>query len=84
MFEHRLSFRSIPFCMAFLAWVHAASALPNDPATAPSPHDVAKNRYISFAPNNGATPVAFDVNMTASAYTDSAVYRRLLRYSACE
>ena len=34
------------------------------PALAPFPHNRAKNRYISFAPNNGAESVAFRVEKT--------------------
>ena len=34
---------------------------------APPPHDARKNRYISFDPNS-AGPVAFQVEMTASAF----------------
>ena len=38
------------------------------PALAASPHHTAKNRYVSFAPSNGDIIVAFQVEMTASAY----------------
>ncbi len=33
----------------------------NPPAAAPAPHDRAKNRYLSFVPNNPPIPVAFQV-----------------------
>ncbi|MFQ5591170.1 MAG: hypothetical protein ACE5HE_08420 [Phycisphaerae bacterium] len=35
------------------------------PAAAPSPHDARKNRYVSFAPNNGPAAVAFAVELIA-------------------
>ena len=38
----------------------------NPPALAPFPHNRTKNRYISFAPNNGAEMVAFRVDKTSS------------------
>ncbi|MBI4717633.1 MAG: PQQ-binding-like beta-propeller repeat protein [Planctomycetes bacterium] len=36
------------------------------PTAAPAPHDVSKNRYISFTPGNGTTPVAFRVELSSS------------------
>lgn len=33
----------------------------NPPAVAPAPHNVVKNRYVSFAPNNGGASVAFSM-----------------------
>ncbi|MBL8879746.1 MAG: hypothetical protein JNG88_11560, partial [Phycisphaerales bacterium] len=34
---------------------------PNTPQVPPPPHNALKNRYISFVPNNGNVPVAFEV-----------------------
>ena len=38
------------------------------PGPAPAPHDVSKNRYVSFAPNNAQFRTAFQVEMTGSTY----------------
>ncbi|MBI4718831.1 MAG: thrombospondin type 3 repeat-containing protein [Planctomycetes bacterium] len=46
----------------------ACEALP--PAIAPAPHDGLKNRYISFAPNNGASLVAFRVTRASPPFGD--------------
>ncbi len=43
----------------------AQCGCPVTPLAAPAPHDVKKNRYISFAPNNPAAPVAFKVTRTS-------------------
>ncbi|MBI4716228.1 MAG: PQQ-dependent sugar dehydrogenase [Planctomycetes bacterium] len=42
----------------------------NPPATAPAPHNRAKNRYLSFDPNNGTRQVAFKVSRTFPAFGD--------------
>ena len=42
------------------------------PWPAPPPHDETKNRYVSFAPNSTG-PVAFRVEMTASAFFPSSI-----------
>lgn len=34
---------------------------PSAPLVPPPPHDARKNRYISFVPNNGGLPVAFEI-----------------------
>ncbi|MEP0848408.1 MAG: hypothetical protein HRF50_16490 [Phycisphaerae bacterium] len=34
---------------------------PAAPGAAPAPHDIPKNRYISFTPNNGRRKVAFEI-----------------------
>ena len=39
---------------------------PGSPGVAPAPHDRVKNRYISFAPNSGSTPMNFRVSKTSS------------------
>lgn len=44
--------------------VHFLGTITNAPASAPAPHDRRKNRYISFAPNNGSHTVAFRVSKT--------------------
>ncbi|MBI4717920.1 MAG: PQQ-dependent sugar dehydrogenase [Planctomycetes bacterium] len=44
------------------------------PAAAPAPHDRAKNRYISFAPNNGATPVVFRVDRVAPPLAPTPIF----------
>lgn len=36
---------------------------PNPPRAPPSPHDMLKNRYVSFVPNNPSNPVAFEVTI---------------------
>ena len=41
------------------------------PLPAPVPHDVRKNRYISFTPNSGDHAVAFRVELVESAYFPS-------------
>jgi len=41
---------------------------PKAPAAAAAPHDVLKNRYISFAPNNGTRAVAFRVELAECDY----------------
>ena len=45
----------------------------NPPVTAPPPHDRRKNRYISFAPNNGGISLAFRVATTASTFFPTCV-----------
>ena len=39
---------------------------PSAPSVAPAPHDRHKNRYISFAPNSGSTPMNFRVSELSS------------------
>ncbi len=39
------------------------------PAAAPAPHDVRKNRYVSFVPNNGPATVALQVELSAGPGT---------------
>lgn len=51
----------------------AFTYMPSAPTTAPSPHDRLKNRYISFAPNNGALTVAFRAVTTANQFFPSCV-----------
>lgn len=46
---------------------------PNPPIVPNPPHDVKKNRYISFVPNNGGNPVAFQVTLTNSLYFPGSV-----------
>ncbi len=43
------------------------------PDDAPPPHDVGKNRYISFDPNNAGTNVAFLVELAGSEYFPGSV-----------
>ena len=38
------------------------------PLPAPAPHDTPKNRYVSFDPDNPGLTVAFQIELTASAY----------------
>ena len=47
-------------------------ALLDVPLTAPFPHDVLKNRYVSFAPSNGNLFVAYRLGLTASTYFPQA------------
>ncbi|MBI4719315.1 MAG: hypothetical protein HY763_16080 [Planctomycetes bacterium] len=65
---------------------------PNPPLPAPPPHDVKKNRYISFDPNNAAVPVAIrldcdvcpsqglwvDTPVLMSYYSDSSYVSRVV------
>ena len=44
---------------------HMAFGLANPPVTPASPHDIANNRFVSFAPNNRGAAVAMDLNTTA-------------------
>lgn len=41
---------------------------PATPITPPAPHDVAKNRYLSFSPNGGPQVAALQVEMTSSLF----------------
>ncbi len=43
------------------------------PLSAPAPYDVRKNRYVSFAPNNGGYTTAYQVEMTSSTYFPTVV-----------
>ncbi len=45
---------------------------PNQPGAAPAPHDVLKNRYLSFSPNNTES-VGFLLELTASDYFGASV-----------
>ena len=40
---------------------------------APPPHDRRKNRYLSFVPNNGSTPVAFQIMLLESLNHPGAI-----------
>jgi len=51
------------FCQADAAGTCRGTPVVATPAPAPYPHNRPKNRYISFAPNNAASPVAFKVEL---------------------
>ena len=50
----------IPHCLAGMTGTITVQGT-GPPVLASAPHDAQKNRYISFDPNNGAIPVAFEV-----------------------
>lgn len=43
------------------------------PNSAPPPHDVAANRFVSFSPAAGAAPCAYQIRLSASTFDPAAV-----------
>lgn len=56
-----------PFGVSWdMAFVVTTGGGPNQPADPPHPHNRQKNRYVSFAPNNGSNVVAFRIDKVAA------------------